>query len=128
MTISLEQAVQFNSLYKELREKEMPVKIAYRLNTIQSECEKKVSFFETSMGQIIQKYGKKDENGEIERTEDGNYKIEQEKLSECSAEIQELYNLEVDLPDYKFSLDDLEFLKLSLAQIGILMPFIKEEE
>ena len=53
-------------------------------------------------------------------------KIKTEYLEQCKDDIQTINSIVTQLPDIYFSLDELENLQLTFAELEILMPFIKE--
>lgn len=129
MDLKISQVMEFHSVYSTLKEQEMPLKLAYRLNQIEDICEKKVVFYETKMRDIITRYSEKDSNGNPIFLEDNkSIKIKPDCIQECTEKIQELAELEVELPDIKFTLDQLGELKLSVLEVKALMPFIDEED
>lgn len=129
MNLKISQVMEFHAVYSTLKEQEMPIKLAYRLNQIEEICEKKVVFYETKMRDIITRYSEKDNDGKPVFLEDNkSIKISPEHVQECTEKIQELAELDVDLPDIKFTLDQLDELKLSISEVKALMPFINEED
>lgn len=129
MDLKISQVMEFHSVYATLKEQEMPIKLAYRLNQIEDVCEKKVVFYETRMRDIITRYSEKDTDGNPVLLEDNkSIKIKPEYIQECTEKIQELAELDVELPDIKFTLDQLGELKLSVLEVKALMPFINEED
>ena len=57
--------------------------------------------------------------------EQGGYKIQQNKMAECYFLMTQMNNLDVQIPDIYFTLDELEKLDLSLEEMETLLPFIK---
>lgn len=129
MVLKMQQVIEFHTLYSTIKEQEMSVKLAYRLNQIEEICEKKANFYEIKMRDIITRYSEKDKDGNPVFLEDNkSVKINPEFIGECTEKIQELAELEIELPDISFTLENLEALKLSVSEVKALMPFIKEEE
>ena len=77
------------------------------------------------MREIILEYGKKGEDGQPIFLENGNVEIIEGKEIECNEKVRELENLEVEIPDTKFTLDELEILELSPRDIYALDPVIE---
>lgn len=65
-----------------------------------------------------------DENGKPIQNEKG-IKIKDECIAECSQKIYELDNSEIQFPDIYFSLDELEPLNLTLEELELFEPFVK---
>ena len=117
----------FENFYKKIKEKKMPLRVAYKLNKLFQETQKSTVFYDENLNKIIEKFGERDEDGNFVPTKDGTgIKIQENKINECSVELEELSNLIIDLPETKFTLDELEDLDLTIDQIGLLMPFIEE--
>ena len=127
--MQLSKVVEFHNLYSTLREKKMPVLVAYKLNQIEDVCEKNNKFFEEKTRDIINKYAEKDSDGKPLFTEDQkSVRIQQDFIDTCVRELQELSEIDVDVPDIKIDINDLNDIKMTVAEMGALMPFIKNKE
>ena len=47
------------------------------------------------------------------------------KEDECAAKLTELRELEVDMKDFEFSIEEFENLELTIAQMSSILPLIK---
>lgn len=129
MILTMQQVMEFHTVYSTIKDQEMSVKLAYRLNQIEEICEKKVNFYEIKMRDIITRYSEKDNDGNPVFLEDNkSVKIKPETVTECTEKIQELSELEVETPDIAFTLEELGEIKLSITDVKALMPFIKENK
>lgn len=127
--MQLSKVVEFHNLYSTLKEKEMPVLVAYKLNQIEDVCEKNNKFFEEKTRDIINKYAEKDSDGKPLFTEDQkSVRIQQDFIDTCVKELQELSEIDVDVPDIKIDINDLNDIKITVAEMSALMPFIKDKE
>ena len=127
--MQLSKVVEFHNLYSTLKEKEMPVLVAYKLNQIEDVCEKNNKFFEEKTRDIINKYAEKDSDGKPLFTEDQkSVRIQQDFIDTCVKELQELSEIDVDVPDIKIDINDLNDIKITVAEMGALMPFIRDKE
>ena len=115
-----------HSTLSEFTEKEMPLRLAYKFSKILSSIEKDYEFYISEMRKIISKYSEKDDQGNPIQ-EEGNIKIQKDYLSMADKSIQELYNMEFNLPDVKFSLSELEDLSIKPSSLQVLLPFIVED-
>lgn len=117
-------------LLKELIEKKLydvfDIKTQYKFLQLSEYVDKEVSILQTQISYLLERYAEKDEEDKIIKTEDGGIKIEQDKINKCQEEINEMHNFTVTLPDIYFTLDELKDLGLSLKELKILQPFIKE--
>lgn len=114
----------YNTL-SSLKEKEMPIRLSYKFTVILDKIDCEYNFFISEMRKIINKYGLKDENGELVQ-ENGNIKINPDSLGLAEKALQELHETEITLPDVSFTLDELETLNIKPADLRALLPFIKE--
>lgn len=129
MNLTMQQVIEFHTVYSIIKDQEMSVKLAYRLNQIEEICEKKSNFYEITMRDIITRYSEKDSDGNPVFLEDNkSVKIKSDSIAECTEKIQELAELEVEVPDISFTLEELGDIKLSLTEVKALMPFIKENK
>lgn len=120
MKVKMNTAIQMKNLSSSIIDKKMPVKTSYKfmrlLKAIETEAE---TFFNAKMKDIIMEYGRKDENGQLVFLENGNVEIEPGKETECNKKIRELEEIEVEIPDTKFSIDELEMLELSPIELYV---------
>lgn len=115
----------YNTL-SSLKEKEMPIRLSYKFTLLLDKIDCDYNFFISEMRKIINKYGLKDEHGELVQ-ENGNIKINPDSLSLAEKALQDLHETEVKLPDVTLTLDELESLNIKPADLRALLPFIKED-
>lgn len=72
----------------------------------------------------LSNFFEKDDLGNLIKNQNG-FKIKDEYLEQCKIKINELNNSQISLPDIYFSLDELEPLSLTLNELELLEPFIK---
>ena len=71
-------------------------------------------------------YSKKDEQGNPNPTEDGQGGLlTEETMQEAYTKLNELRELDVELPDTKFSPDDFDTIEISPEEMMLIMPFIE---
>ena len=116
----------YNTL-SSLKEKEMPVRLSYKFTLLLDKIDCDYNFFISEMRKIINKYGLKDEHGELIQ-ENGNIKINPDSLSLAEKALQDLHETEIKLPDVTLTLDELESLNIKPADLRALLPFIKETD
>ena len=111
-----------------LVDQKLPIKVSYKFTRFFNELESETKFFNETLQNLIEEYGKKDENGNFIYTNDKQgVKIQDEKFDECMNKIDELNKVEVNL-NYipEFTLDELESLNLEMKYINLLLPYIKD--
>jgi hypothetical protein len=125
MNIKIHQLADFPSLFEKLKSQKLTFKTSYRLTLLAKEIEKHITFYQESFRDLIIEYSKKDENGNPIHTDDGQgVKLVEETMVEAHQRLNELQDLDVELPDYKFSPDDFGDIELTLLEMNVLLPFI----
>ena len=127
MTLKMSQITDFASFFTKVKSQKLPFKTSYRITLLAQEIEKHVSYYQEQLRSLLQEYGKKDENGNLRPTEDGNgVLLEEATMSEVYAKLNELHELDVELPDTKFSPEDFGTIELTPIEMNIILPFIEE--
>ena len=127
MTLKMYQITDFPSLFSKVKSQKLPFKTAYRLTLLAQEIQKHIDFYQESFRNLLMEYGKKDENGNVMPTEDGQgVLLAEETMAEAYQKLAELRELDVELPDTKFSVDDFDKIEITAEEMFILMPFIGE--
>lgn len=113
----------------DLSEKPLPISLAAKLLRLADELAKENSFIEKQRRDIIEKYGKKDENGEL-IINDGNVSFDGDIAEKVQEELSELANLEIDITDRNITEEELERanLELTMSQFAILRSFLHDSE
>ncbi len=98
----------------------MDVRVSYKIFQLVSNINRNaVGFYRERIAGIAEKYGAKLENG--------NFKVTEDKRDGFFSEMRDLENVDVEIPDIKFSLEELGAVKLSVSDIAALKDFIVEE-
>lgn len=127
MTIKMYEIIDFPTFFKKVKTQKLPFKTSYHLALIAQEVEKHINYYQEQFRDILVEYGRKDEEGNFIPTTDGQgIMLIEDKTEEAYAKIAELRGLEVVLPDYTFSSDDFGKIELTLEEISVIMPFIKD--
>ena len=127
MKIKLQNLAEFSNIYSTLKNGKMPFKTAYKFNKIFTQIDTELTFYQQKFADIVREFGKQDENGNYIYTQDGSsIEIMEGRQLECQQKIAELQNIEADIPDVYFSIDELESFDLTIQEMNCLMPFIKE--
>lgn len=112
-------------VYAEIKDTKMPIALAYKLSKLVTKVDSEVQFYRSKLKEIIDEYAQTNENGEPILDEKNGIKLKPGSEQECAQRITELENLEVEI-DQMFTLDELEPLSLTIAQVTTLLPLIKE--
>ena len=103
----------------------IPLKGAYKINKIKKNVIKEAEFYSEKFQEIVDKYAKKDDDGNPKFSEDGNQiLIEDGMIEECNNALEELQNLEVEIENYDLTIEDLgEGVEITPDKLEALMPF-----
>ena len=111
-----------------LVDQKLPIKASYKFNRFFNELENEIKFFNSTLQNLIEKYGEKDNEGNFVYTDDKQgIKIQEDKYQECMGAINDLNELEVSLTYIpEFTLDELDSLNLEMKYVNLLLPYIKD--
>ena len=123
--VSLSDIINSASTFKELSEKQLPIRAAFRIARLIRELDKENATFESSRRAIIEKYAMRDETGKVAQADNGNIILQQDKIVECNSELNELLSTEVEINADKISIEDLEKIEMTPAQVYNIEAFIE---
>lgn len=127
MTLKMYQLTDFPMFFEKVKSQKLPFKTSYRLTLLTQEIQKHIDFYQEKFRELITEYSKKDENGKPLPNEDGTGIIlEETTMNEAYTKLNELRELEVELPDTKFSPEDFGTIELTPMEMNIILPFIEE--
>ena len=119
--------IELSNLYSSIKDNKMPLKTAYKFTTLMRKAEAELKFYQSEFAKIVEEYGQKDDAGQYIFSEDGqSISILPGKESECNERLLELRNLDVEVDNISFTIDELESFNLTIAELNCLMPLIKE--
>lgn len=127
MKYNLLDIISYNQFLLSPKLNELPIAIRYKFSLIIPLLAPHIQFYEKRQQEIAVKYGKKDEEGNFVKTEDGKGIIIEDKfIDDFEKAIKELNELtvEIDADKIACSLDDLEKLNLSIAELSQISSFI----
>lgn len=112
--------------FEEMMSMKVGARLAYLLGRIMREVEKEYTTFQNARGELIKKYGVKDENGELVVDEEGKNNIPRENINKFNQELNELLDAKIILYADPIELKDLEQFEFKAQDMFRLVPFIKE--
>ena len=120
------EVLDLQTLYGSIANIKLPLKTTYKFARLMKRIEIELTFYQEKFREIVEEYGVK-ENGEYKFTADGSsIEIIAGKEMECNQKIMELRNLEVQIDDIKFSIEELDSLNVSIAELSCLMSLIED--
>ena len=128
MKLKMQEIINFTIFYEAVKDSKLSVKTAYHLTKLTKAIESELSFYREKLQAIIKQYAQLDENGNAISTDDGaGVKLRPEAEADCYAAIYELQEIEIELPDIKFTFADFENTQLTIAEINSAINFFEEE-
>lgn len=129
MTIILNEAVSINNILGKFTEQKLPIKLSYKLMKILSELEPELQFYQTKLQELIDSCAEKNADGSIVYTDNNeSIKLIPEKSQEFTTQYNELFNMEIEINDFNFTLDELENLELTPKELFVLNSYIVDTE
>ena len=110
----------------ELSEKPMKVALVAKLLRLSDELQKENQLIEKQRMEILEKYGKRDEDGQLIIDENNNVSFEGDNIEKVQKELYDLSELEINITDREITEEELENnnLELTINQFTILNNFI----
>ena len=124
MKVTLNEAMHLNQIIGTITDMSLPFSTSYKFSKLYAETQAVATFFQKEVSKMTETYGEKDEDGNFV-TIDGNIKIQSDHLEECQALMAKLMDVDVDLPDIKFSLDEIGG-NWTISDMLVLNKFIEE--
>lgn len=116
----------FSKVYNSIKDEKMSIKTAYKLNKLIKKIEEENNFYNIKFHEIIEQYAEKNDQGEYQYIDENSIKIKEGKEQECYKKVSELQNLEIEIPNITFSIEELGDINLTIDTVNMLMPFIEE--
>ena len=113
-------------LISKIKSMNFSIQTQYKFLKISKAVENELEIYEEQKESLIQSYAEFDDKGQLIISDQGGIKIKEEYLQECVKKINEINSLPITFPDIYFSLDELEPLGLTLRELELLEPFIKD--
>ena len=128
VTITMDQLINFRDNGDFFADTNLPLKGAYKINKIRKAVDKEMEFYSEKFQDIVNTYAKKDEEGNVVFSDDGSQILIQDgKIAECNDALDELQKLEVQIENYKLSLEDFgDDLECTPDELEAIMPFIEQ--
>lgn len=125
--------MKFNDIFivqkvlRQLGTSKLPVKTSYKIAKLLLAIDEETKLYDKQFESIRDTYAETTEEGTFVFTEDGrNIKIKEGLEKECNAAVLELNNIEVELPNVIFSIDELAESTISAEELVFLFPFIED--
>ena len=119
--MKLYEVLAIQNFYNLIKDAKLPIKTTYKLTRLMRRVEEESQFYQTEFIKIVNEYAFK-KDGQLVYSDDmTSIKIIEGKEDECNSKIIELKNLEIDMSEFKFSIEEFENLEISVSDMyGIL--------
>ena len=126
ITITMEQLINFRNAEGFFVNANLPLKAAYKINKIRKAVDKEGDFYTEKFQEIVDKYAKKDSEGNLVfSSEEDQIMIQDDKIEECNKALADLQTLEVEIDNLGLTIDDLgEDVECTPDELEALMPFL----
>ncbi len=126
VSVTMDQIIAFRGEGDVFADVSLPLKVAYKLNKLKKAIEVEGEFYTTKFQEIVNKYAKTNENGDIQFSEDGNQiLIKDGMVEECNQALLDLQSLTVEIDNCNLSIDDFgEDVECTPQELEVLMPFL----
>lgn len=104
---------------------DLKAKLAWQVARLLKAADKEIQEFNETRMKLIQKYGEKDENGELIKDEKDNCRISNDVAEEFSTQLNDLIQAEVEINVNKINIDELDNITFTPADMAMLENFIQ---
>lgn len=127
MTLKMYQITDFPAFFEKIKSQKLPFKTSYHMTLLANKIQEHVNFYQESFRNLLLEYSKKDERGNPIPTKDGQgVLLIEETIDEAYTKLNELQQLDVEIPDVKFSIEDFSNVELTVAEMNVIIPFIEK--
>ena len=105
----------------------MPPALAYKIMKLVRAAESEEAFYQKELQKLIEQYGKRNDDGSLVATEDGNIFLLEDTLHECRQKVDELEALDVDASNISFTLDELSCVSMTVREMNAISAFISDD-
>lgn len=123
IVIKLKEVLQIVPILQDLSQKSFSGSISFKIARLIRELDKELILMNKAKQELIEKYGKRDENGSLIITEEGQVKVD--KPEECNEELQKLLDTIVEINANKLSIEIFDSIQISPMQANILEMIIE---
>ena len=112
---------------REISAKEFPGSTTFKIARLIRELDKEIQLFEEERMKIANKYGEKDEEGNLIPQENGTIKISEDKILECNKELQALFETQIEINANKLPIEIFDTIEMTPTQAMNLESIVEFE-
>lgn len=125
--MKISQIINAKRAFSNYLDAKMPPSVAYKIMKLVRAVESEEAFYKKELQKLIEQYGKRNEDGSLVATEDGNVLLSEGTLQECRQKVNELEALDVDAPNISFTLDELSCVSMTVREMDAISVFISDD-
>lgn len=124
--MKLYEILSMENFYSSIQNTQLPIKTTYKLTRLMRRIEEEAQFYQSTFAKIVDEYALKENDQVVYSDDKTSIKIIEGKEDECNSKILELRNLEIDMSDFEFSIEEFSNLNLTINQMNSIYPLIKD--
>lgn len=113
-------------IFNKLLSQTFAIQTQYKFLKLKKSIEEEIEIYRIQYASLLDQFCEKDEEGNFITDGANGYKVDPKKMPEVEKAVTEIQEVEIQIPDIYFSLDELEDLGLTFYELNVLEPFIKE--
>lgn len=111
--IKLNDIVNATETFTKIMQQSFKGSLAFKIARLARELDTEMKTFNEERQKIVQKYGKKDENGELIADENGNVKFDNADIEEINQEFSSLLETELEINADKLPMDSIDEFEIT---------------
>ena len=123
ITIQLKEILQIVPILQSLSQQSFIGSVSFKISRLIRELDKELALMNKAKQDIIEEYGKRDEEGRLIVTDDGQVKISD--AEKCNIELQKLLDTTVEINANKLPIDIFDSIQISPVQANILEMIVE---
>ena len=124
--IKLNDIVNATETFNKIMQQSFKGSLAFKIARLARELDKEMQTFNTERQKIIQKYGEKDENGELIVDEKGLVKFNKTNIKEINEEFNSLLNTELEINADKLPMDSIDNFEITPQEMLQIEVFFED--
>lgn len=122
--VQVKDIVNSTEIFSMLSQKKLNMRMAYQLAKIIKEVQKEFELFQETRMKLINEYAERDENGQLKVDENNNFTIPKEKIQDFQKELNDLLEMQVELPINEINLEELKNIEFTPMELIKIEKFI----
>lgn len=126
MTITLKNIVDSQEAMRNLSNQQLRGRVAFKVARLLKKLESELQVFNDTRIKLIEKYAKRDENGDFVLNEKSEYQFDQNNANAFIEEMNKLLIEPIQIDANPISIEDIEELDFTPSEMAMLEPFMEE--